>query len=163
VRHRRRALVAGRKRLLGFAHLGPLEVSDLCCDLFQRTADAGQDADEKRVAVALDDLRRGGRGTETKLGADLVLEIHRDVGMGPNGAGQFADRHVFARQVEPPPMPSQLVEPDGQLETERRRFRMDTVRPPDHDRVPIPDCLRPDHVDQTAKLFIEQIARVLDL
>ena len=57
VGHRRGALLAGAKGLLGLAHLGALEVADLGRQALQAGAGERDRAEQLGVAVARDDLR----------------------------------------------------------------------------------------------------------
>ena len=152
VRHRRRALVAGRERFLGFANLGPLQMADLDRHLFERRPDPGEHREEEGVAVALHDLGRGGSGAQAERRADLVFEIGRNMGVRADRSGDLADRHVLAGKVEAALVAAQFVVPDGELEAERRRFGVDAVGAADHDRVFVLDRLLADDLDQTSRV-----------
>ena len=52
----------GLEFLLRLAHFGPLPMTDLQCDLFQRRCDDRQRAQIFGITVALNDLRRNVRG-----------------------------------------------------------------------------------------------------
>ena len=60
-------------------------------------------------------------------------------------------------------MSPELVVPDGDLETERRRLGMDTVGPTDHQRVAVCHSQAPGRVDQALQLLSDQRRRVAGL
>ena len=79
VGHRRAALLAGPERLLELADLGVLEVPDLGREALQGAAGDGDRGEQRRVAVALDDL---GRDRVDGAGRDRPAPPPRDPGRG---------------------------------------------------------------------------------
>ncbi len=158
VRHRRRPLVPRVERLFSFAHLGALQVADLDRHLLQRAADACQHPNEERVPVTLQHLRRRRRRRQTKLAADLLLKVRRDVGVGPDGPGELADGHIKAGQVQPAPLAAELVVPDRQFEAERGRLGVDPVGPPDRQRLLVCDRLASHHVNQPRQFGVDDLS-----
>jgi hypothetical protein len=91
VRHGAAALLAFSERLLGFEHLGALEMAELDGPSLDARANERQRELKFRMDVALDDLSGDGRGLEAELFADEILDVGRQVRAGADGAGQFAD------------------------------------------------------------------------
>ena len=102
VGHRRRALLAGLERLLDLADLGVLEVADLGREALERAADDRDRREERRVAVALDDLgaRPGPRAARAR--EHLRLDVRAEVAVRPDRAGDLARGDVVDRGGEAP-------------------------------------------------------------
>src|SRR5690348_2967537 len=103
-------------------------------EFIERRCEQRQRVDNLSMAVALNDLRRHWRGAQTKLPADVLFEIRRNIGMRSDSARYFADPDVFSRILQPPSMAPQFVVPDRQLEAKCNRFGMHAMRTADHDR-----------------------------
>ncbi len=98
VRHRRRALLARREELLGFQHLGALQMADFDREALDRRGDDAERRKEHRVAVARDDLRRDRLGLEAHLLGDMLFDARIDLREGADGAGDGAGRDFLARR-----------------------------------------------------------------
>ena len=101
VRHRRRALLARRERLLDLADLGLLQPADLERELLERRGGDGERRQQLGVAVALDDLRRDRRGLEAEPRADRRFDRRVEVRERADGPGELADVDRGARRGEP--------------------------------------------------------------
>ena len=74
VRHRRRALLPLRERLLDLADLGLLQAADFERELLERRGGDGQRRQQFGVAIALNHLRRDRRRLETEAPADVGFD-----------------------------------------------------------------------------------------
>ena len=137
VRHRRRALLAAAERLLYLADLGAGEVPDLEREGVERGRDDRERREELGVAVALEDLRRGGRGLEAEPLAREPLELGIGRGVRADGARELPDAHPLERPRDPLAAARQLERPADELEPERRRLGMDAVRAADLQRLAV--------------------------
>ena len=135
VRHRARALLAGRERLLELADLGVLEVADLGREALERAAEDGDRGEQRRVPVALDDLGADRVDVEAQGGEDLRLDLGAEVAVGPDRAGDLAGRDLVDGRREARPPALELEGPAGELEPERRRLGVDRVGPAHHHRL----------------------------
>src|SRR3954469_9512602 len=97
----RRALLAPAERLLHLADLGARQVPDLEVEGVERGRDDRERREELGVAVALEDLRRGGRGLQPDPLAREPLELRIRRGVGPDGARELADAHPLERRRDP--------------------------------------------------------------
>src|SRR3546814_8846145 len=107
--HRRRAFLARREIFLGLQHFGPLEVSDLRRQPFDRRGDHAKRGEEHRVPVARDHLAGDALYGETQLTGDMRLDARVAVGAGADRAGDCAggdgkstrlnSRHSFASRI----------------------------------------------------------------
>src|SRR4029453_4019720 len=122
-----RALLAFAEGLLRLEDLGSLQAPYLERDLLERGGGHGEHRRELGVAVALDDLRRDGRGLETKLAAPLGFDVGLDVGEVPDGARELADRDRRARAPQAFNIAAGFGVPDRDLEAEARRLGVDAV------------------------------------
>ena len=137
VRHRRRALLAAAERLLHLADLGAREVPDLERERVERRGDDRERREQLGVAVALEDLRRGGRRLEAEPLARDPLELGVGRRVGADGAGELADAHPLERPRDPLAAARELERPAGELEPERRRLGVDAVRAADLQRLAV--------------------------
>ena len=101
VRHRRRALLPGRERLLDLAHLGSREVTDLEREAIERRREDRERGEELGVPVALEDLRRRRCRLEPERLARDPLDLRRRRRVRADGARELADAHPGERVVEP--------------------------------------------------------------
>ena len=126
------------ERLLDLAHLRPREVADLEREAFERRRPASASAAQQlRVPVALEDLRRGRRRLEPEplAGDPLDLRVGRRV--RADGAGELADAQSLERALDAGAVAVELERPAGQLQAERRRLGVHAVRAPDRERVAV--------------------------
>ena len=138
VRHRGRALLPARERLLDLADLGLLQAANLERELLERRRQDRQRGHQLGVAIALDDLRRDGRGRQ------------------PEPARRRPPRSTDpgARTCRPRPtvLPTAIVSrartrrarsrcdlgvPERQLDAERHRLGVHAVRAADHRRAAV--------------------------
>ena len=161
VRHRRRALLARRERLLDLTHLGPREVPDLEREAVERGGEDREGGQELGVAVALEDLRRAGRWLEAQRLARDALDIRRRGRVGPDRTRELAHAHSGECVVEPATVALELERPAQQLETEGRRLGMDSVRPADRDRVAVLLRAGDDRLERAVDPIADQRSRVL--
>jgi len=97
VRHRRGALLSLPERLLHLGHLGAREVAHLERELVERRCGDRERSEQLRVAVALEDLRRGGGGLEPEPLARDALEVGIGRRVGADGARELANAHAVER------------------------------------------------------------------
>ena len=91
VRHRRRALHAGRERLLDLAHLGARQVADLGREAVERRRHERERREQLRVPVARDHLRRHRIRLEPEPLARRPLDLRVDGGVRADRARELAD------------------------------------------------------------------------
>ena len=82
--------------------------------------------------VALQYLVRDGRGREANLSADRLLDLRGNACVAAHRSRYLPDRHHLPRQRQPPAVPTHLIPPQRQLETEAHRLRVDPMRAPMH-------------------------------
>ena len=145
VRHRTRAGLAFVERLLGLTHLGLLERPDFRGELFERGADEGESCDELCVPVTLDHLGRCRLDPEAQPLADDLFELGWDRCMGTDRAADGANGDCIPSGLQALTVASHLSDPDGELEPERRRLRVDPVRASDAQRVAVSNGLSLEH------------------
>ena len=163
VRHRRRALLAVAERLLHLADLGAREVPDLEREGVERRRDDRERREELRMAVALEDLRRGRRGLEAEPLAREPLELGIGRGVGADRARELADAHPLERPRDAFLAARQLERPAGELEPEGRRLGMDAVRAADLQRLAVLLGARRDDCEGAVETREDQRARLADL
>ena len=160
VRHRGRALLALRERLLDFPDLRLLQAANLERELLERRAGDRKRGQQLRVAIALDDLRRDGRGLEPEPTADGGLDRRRQVGEGADRARDLADAPRFARAPHAHDVALQLGVPERQLQAEGHGLGVHAVRAADHRRLAMLFRARPDGVSERVQVLQDQVARV---
>ena len=116
-----------RKILLGLAHFGALQVTDLDGEAFDRRRDQRQGHKELGMAVARDDLRRDRLGLETQFLCNVFLDPGIDIGECPDGARDRAGRDLLARRGEACAVARKLGVMPGEFQSEGRRLRVDAV------------------------------------
>jgi hypothetical protein len=127
VRHRRGALLAGEKILLGF------QTSVRCrwrISVARRSIEEAMTpsvAEEHGVPIARDDLGGDRLGLQPELFGDIFLDLRVDIGEGADGAGDGAGRDLGARRDEPGAVAGKLGIGLGQLDAEGGRLGMDAV------------------------------------
>ncbi len=131
VRHRRRALLAGREIFLGLQHLGALQVTHLDRQSFDRRGDHAQGREEHCVAIARDHLGRDRLDRQAELARDILLHPRIDIGEGADRARDRASGDIGARRLQPRLVAREFSVGLGQLEPERHRLGMDAVAAPD--------------------------------
>ncbi len=134
VGHRGAALLAGAERLHQLTDLGVLEIADLGGEALQRAARDRDGGEDRGVPIALDDLGAHRVDVEAEVGEHLLLEIGRELAVGADRPGDLPGRDVGEGTGEAEPIAVELEGPAGQLVAERRRLRVDGVRPPHHHR-----------------------------
>src|SRR5690349_21595446 len=116
VLHRRRALLSRSERLLHFGHLGTSEMTDLEREAVERRRDDGERAQELRVPVALDDLRRGRRRLEPEPLASDALELRVGCRIRADRPAELPDAYALERARHAPARAVELERPARQLE-----------------------------------------------
>ncbi len=89
------------------------------------------------MAVALENLRGRGCRLEPELEARDPLDLGVGRRVRPDGAGELADSQPLDRAGEALPVATERERPADELETERRRLRVDAVRSPDAEGHPM--------------------------
>src|SRR6185437_7209640 len=163
VGHRRRALLASAERLLHLADLGAREVPDLEGEGVERGRDDRERREELRMAVALEDLRRGWRGLEADPLAREPLELGIRRGVGADRARELADAHPLERPRDAFLAASQLECPAGELEPEGGGLGMDAVRAADLQRLAVLLGAGRDDREGAVEACEDQRARLADL
>ena len=92
------------------------------------------------MAVALKDLRRARRRLEPESLARNALDVGIDGRVLPDRARQLADPQPLDRPSDSFTIPLEGERPAGELEPERRRLRVDPVRPPHAHGFPVLLC-----------------------
>ena len=162
VRHRRRALLAATERLLDLAHLRARQVADLGREAVERRGVQRERSEDVGVTIALEDLRGAGRGLEPQPLAGDALDLRVEGGVLADRARQLPDTHAVERTLETSPVTLECERPAGQLEPERRRLRMDAVRPPHAEREPMLLGASHDSSECSFELGEHQCARLAD-
>src|SRR3954452_6565659 len=138
VRHRARALLLPRaERLLGLADLGALEVADLGREALEPGAGESDRLQQRRVAVARDDLGRHRLGRERQAREHARLEVGVGRAVRADGAAQRADRRLCERLAQPLRVALGLEREPGELDAERRRLGLHAVGAPDAHRLDV--------------------------
>ena len=163
VRHRRRALLAAAERLLYLADLGAGEMPDLEREGVERGRDDRERREELGMAVALEDLGRGGRGLEAEPLAREPLELGIGRRVRADGARELADAHPLECPRDSLAAARQLEGPADELEPERRRLRMDAVRAADLQRLAVLLGARHDDREGVVEPLEDQGAGLADL
>ncbi len=86
-----------------------------------------------------------------------------EMGMGPDGAGDFPDRDQVTRPLEAFEGPPEFLVHQGQLQPERRRLGMNPVGPPHHRYQLVFLCLARDHPPQFPDILDQNARRLLHL
>ena len=121
VRHGAAAFLALGEWLLGFEHLGALEMAELDRPAFDARADEGQRGLKFGMDVALDNLGGDGRRFQAELFADRRLDRRGQVGAGADGAGQFAHGHPLARGHQAFEGPVKFIVHERELQAESKQ------------------------------------------
>ena len=136
VRHRARALLlAFAERLLDFTHLGALEVADLERERLDRRAERRARVHDLGVPVAGEHLRRRAPDCSPSRSHTYCSTRGSTFEYVPDRARQLPHRDDVARPQQALAIAVHLHGPQRELHAERRRLRVDAVRPPDHRRV----------------------------
>src|SRR3954447_11687375 len=109
-------------------------MADLERELVERRGADGEGAEELRMPVALDDLRRGRRRLEPEPLAGDPLDLGVDRGVLADRSGELADAHAFESARDARPCAVELERPHRELQAERRRLRVHAVRSADAER-----------------------------
>ena len=125
------------ERLLHLADLGACEVPDLEGEGIEGGRDDRERREKLRMAVALEDLRRGWRGLEADPLAREPLELGIRRGVGADRARELADAHPLERPRDAFLAARQLERPAGELEPEGCGLGMDAVRAADLQRLAV--------------------------
>jgi len=134
VRHGAGAFLSLGERLLGFEDFRALQMAEFNRPTLNASADERQRGLEFGMDVALDNLCGDGRGLQAELFADEVLNIGRQMRVGADGAGKFADGGDFAGAVEAFERAAKFVVHERKLEAERGRFAVDAMAAADAGR-----------------------------
>src|SRR5438045_445064 len=89
------------------------------------------------MPVALEDLRRGRCGLEAQPLARNTFDLRVGRRVRAHRARQLSNPHTLEGAGEAQPVTVELEGPAGKLEPERGRFGVDTVRPPDLQRLTV--------------------------
>ena len=136
VRHRARALLAGREIFLGLEHLGALEVADLDRQPLDRAGDHAERGEEHRVAVARDHLgARSARPPGRACSATCSSTAGSMLAKVPTAPRDRAGGDLGARRDQPRAAAGELGIGLRQLEAEGDRLGMDAVAAADRRRV----------------------------
>ncbi len=163
VRHRRAALLPGRERLAGLAHLAALEVPDLGGEPVKCRAGARQAGEQCRVPVTGDDLGGDLLALEAQPVERGRLDLRVAVCIRANGSGQLAHPDAFEGGGEPLLLAAQLGRPAQQLQPERGRLGVDAVRAADGRRVTVLLCPSDDGSLEGRDPGREQLAGIPEL
>jgi hypothetical protein len=106
-------------------------VPDLGGEPLQRRRRERECAEELRVAVARNHLRRGRFGLEAQPLAGEPLDLGIEGRVRPDGAGKLPDAVRLESGRDPLAGPVELERPAGELPAERDRLRVDAVRAAD--------------------------------
>ena len=96
VRHSARSLLSGLEFFLGLANFRSLPMTNLQGEFLERSGNYGQRAKILRVIIALNDLRRDGRGLQTEPRADLLFDRRVEMRKRPDSSADFSDGYSFA-------------------------------------------------------------------
>src|SRR4051794_20376903 len=115
------------------------------------------------MPVARDHLRRQWVGFEAELLAGDPFDLWLDLRVRADRAGQLPDAVRLERGGQPRSRAFELERPPCELPAEGDRLRMDSVRPPDADRVPVLLGSRGDEAERAVDPVDDENARRLDL
>ena len=135
VRHCARPLLARRKELLRFEHLGTLKMADLGRQPFDAAGNDAQRREIHCVAIARDDLRADRLDREVHRLRNVRLDVRLDIGEGADRARDRAGGDFGACGNQPRPAARELGIGLRQLQSKRRRLGVDAVAPADRRRV----------------------------
>src|SRR5262245_51180523 len=134
VRHRRGALLTAPERLLHLAHFRAREIADLESEPLERGGKKRKRGEERCMSIALEDLGRARRRLQAERLTGNSLHPGRGRRVRPDRAGELSDAHTLQSGFDPFAIPRKLEGPAGELEPERRRLCVDSVRTPDRER-----------------------------
>jgi hypothetical protein len=163
VRHRGGALLAAPERLLHLAHLRSREVSDLRREALEGCGAERERAQELRVTVARDDLRRDVLGQEPEPFAGDAFDLGVAAPVRPDGAGELPDAYPLERATQPLTVARELERPSRELRAEGRGLGMHAVRPPDGHRLAVLVRACDDGVERTVEAREQERACVAHL
>ena len=135
-----------------------LEVADLGRDALQGPAQDRDRGQQRRVPVALDDLRAHGVGVEAELGEDLGLDVGVEVAVRPDRPGDLARADLVDGRGEPRAASVDLERPAGQLQPERRGLGVHGVGAAHHRRVGLGAGARDEHGQEPVAVAEEPLA-----
>ena len=115
------------------------------------------------MAVARDDLSRKRIRLEAEPLARDAFDVRLELRVGPDGARQLPHAIRLERTFDAHARTVELERPAGKLPAERRRLRMDAVRPADADGVAVLLARAYDRFERTVDSFQDQMPGVLDL
>ena len=115
------------------------------------------------MSVALHDLSRRRLGVEPEPLARDALDLGVDRGVVADGARELADAHALERARDSAPGAIELEGPDGELQAERRRLGVDTVRAADRQRLAVLVGALDDRGECLIDPVQDQLARRSDL
>ena len=163
MRHGRRALLAGGKRLLDLKDLGALQMTQLGRNPVERAADHRQGREKSGVPVARDHLGGNGFRYEPQARTNSRFDRRIDIGIGADRARDFADRNLAAGLLQAGLIAFHLGEPVGDFEAEGNRLGMHAVAAADHDRVLMFLRPPPKHGEQGIQIGQNHIRRLTQL
>ena len=163
VRHRARARLARRERLLRLEDFGALEIPDLERDLLERGREERERAHELGVPVALDDLGGDRLRDEPELAADLLLDVGVDVSEGPHRARDLPDPHGLLGPPQALEVSARLGMPEGRLEPEGGRLGVDAVGAADHQRLLVGEGEPAERLAEALEAVEQQVGGALEL
>ncbi len=163
VRHRGRALLPLAERLLRLAHLGALQMADLYRKLLERRGDAREHAEEMRVTIALNDLRRDRSRLQVHAPADVALDRGRYVRERPDRAGDLAHANLIDGTGKALQLAIEFGVEVRELQSERDRLGVDAVRAADHRRVLVLLGLFLERLEQAFEPRNDELARIDEL
>ena len=117
--HRRRALLALAKRLLGLADLAALQVPELGRKAVEGRAGDSDRGEKLGMAIARDNLGRCGLDVEAKQCEHALLHEWVDVAVGTNGTRQLANADPIGGSSQTRVRTVEFEDPTQQLEPER--------------------------------------------
>ena len=136
---------------------------DLEREFFERRGRDGERAEQLRVTIALNDLRRDGRRLETQTPADVRFDRRRQVRERADRARQLADADRRLRALDAIDRALNFRVPERQLETERHRLGVDAVRTADHRRAAMLDRAIANGVAERVEILQHEAARLAHL
>ncbi len=123
------------EELLGLAHFAPLEMADFDRQPLDRPGDHCERAEEHRVAVARDHLRRHRLDREAELLGNMGFDVGMQVREGADGPADGADRDLRPRGLQAVAAAGEFGEMAGELHAEGGRLGVDAVAAADGQRV----------------------------
>ena len=159
VGHRGRALLALLERLHDLADLRVLEVANFGREALQAPAEDRDRREQRRVAVALDDLRARLVDTQLQLVHDLGLDLRLEVAVRPDGTAELAGRDLANRLGEAPAPTVHLERPAGELQPERGRLGVHRVGPAHHHGAGLCAGSIDEDFDEAGRVAQQQLAR----